>query len=63
MSPEQRLMQDSKIFDVARSITCINFMNVAKGDFVNGLIGMPIPGPSVQLDILHVSSAIHDVRL
>ena len=31
-------------------------MNVIQEDFVKGLIGMPMAGPSARLDVLHVSS-------
>ena len=56
MLSEQCLTQDNEIFDVARSITCIHFMNVIREDFLKGLAGMPIAGPSAQADILYVES-------
>ena len=58
LTPEQRLTQDNKIFDIARSITCIHFMNVVREDFLKGLVGMPIAGPSAQVDILFVKSNV-----
>ncbi|KAF8324641.1 hypothetical protein F5887DRAFT_902682, partial [Amanita rubescens] len=57
LSLEDCLAQDDQIFGIARSITCIHFMNVVQEDFVKGLIGMPMAGPSARLDVLHVSSA------
>lgn len=51
--------QDNEIFHVARSITCIHFMNVVREDFLKGLVGMPIAGPSAQVDILYVSPFFH----
>ncbi|KAF8325513.1 hypothetical protein F5887DRAFT_1085399 [Amanita rubescens] len=53
LSSEQFLTQDNEIFDLARSITCIHFMNVVKEDFLKGLIGMPMAGPRAQVDILY----------
>ena len=50
--------QDNEIFHVARSITCIHFMNVIREDFLKGLVGMPIAGPSAQVDILYVKSGL-----
>ena len=54
LTPEQCTIQDDNIFHIARSITCIHFMNVVREDFLKGLIGMPIAGPSAQVDILYV---------
>ena len=56
LTSEQCLTQDNEIFDVARSITCIHFVNVVREDFLKGLVGMPIAGPSAQVDILYVKS-------
>ncbi|KAF8326158.1 heme peroxidase, partial [Amanita rubescens] len=53
LSLEDCLAQDDQIFGIARSITCIHFMNVVQEDFVKGLIGMPMAGPSARLDVLH----------
>ena len=50
--------QDNEIFHIARSITCIHFMNVVREDFLKGLVGMPIAGPSAQVDILYVKSGL-----
>ena len=50
--------QDNEIFHVARSITCIHFMNAVREDFLKGLVGMPIAGPSAQVDILFVKSGL-----
>ncbi|KAF8708899.1 hypothetical protein AX14_013538 [Amanita brunnescens Koide BX004] len=49
----RRLTQDNEIFHIARSITCIHFVNVVREDFLKGLVGMPIAGPSAQVDILY----------
>ena len=54
LSPEKCLAQDNEIFHVARSITCIHFMNVLREDFLRGLDGTPMAGPSAQVDILYV---------
>ena len=32
-------------------------MDIIQEDFVKGLIGMPMPGPSARLDLLHVSTS------
>jgi hypothetical protein len=57
LTPEH-LTQDNEIFAVARSITCIHFINVIREDFLKGLVGMPIAGPSAQVDILFVKSNV-----
>ena len=55
LSPDQCLAQDEEIFHIARSITCIHFINVLRKDFLQALIGMPIAGPRAPvLDILYV---------
>ena len=56
LTNEECSIQDENIFHVARSITCIHFMNVIREDFLKGLVGMPIVGPSAQVDILYVKS-------
>jgi hypothetical protein len=56
LTPEQCMIQDDDIFHAARSITCVHFMNVVREDFLKGLIGIPIAGPSAQVDILYVKS-------
>ena len=55
-APEESLTQDNEIFRKARSITCIHFVNVVREDFLKGLVGMPMVGPSAQVDILYVES-------
>ena len=58
LTPGQCSKQDDEIFHIARSITCIHFINVVKEDFLKGLVGMPIAGPSAQVDILYVKSTL-----
>ena len=53
---EESLTQDNEIFHIAKSITCIHFINVVREDFLKGLIGMPMVGLSAQVDILYVKS-------
>ncbi|KAF8344879.1 heme peroxidase [Amanita rubescens] len=53
LSPGRCSIQDKEIFNIARSITCIHFMNVIKEDFLKVLIGMPMAGPSARLDVLY----------
>ncbi|KAF8710136.1 hypothetical protein AX14_013425 [Amanita brunnescens Koide BX004] len=62
LSPDQCLAQDEEIFHIARSITCIHFINVLRKDFLQALIGMPIAGPCAPvLDILYdVGSMTND---
>ncbi|KAM6494625.1 hypothetical protein JOM56_009248 [Amanita muscaria] len=50
---QELLSQDDRIFNLARSITCINFMNIVKEDILKGLFGLPFVGPSVEVDVLH----------
>ncbi|KAF8623795.1 hypothetical protein AX17_007298 [Amanita inopinata Kibby_2008] len=50
---ERPEIQDDEIFNLARSLTCIHFMNVIRGDFLKGLFGLPSVGRNIQLDILH----------
>ena len=58
MTPQECPIQDENIFHIARSITCIHFMNVVREDFLKGLAGMPIVGPSAQVDFLYVKSGL-----
>ncbi|KAF8335122.1 heme peroxidase [Amanita rubescens] len=53
LSLGQRSRQDNEIFNIARSITCIHFMNVVQEDFLRGLVGMPVACPSARLDVLY----------
>ncbi|KAF8724506.1 hypothetical protein AX14_008737 [Amanita brunnescens Koide BX004] len=62
MLSEQCLRQDNEIFDVARSVTCIHFMNVIREDFLKGLAGMPIAGPSAQADILYDVRGVKNIK-
>ncbi|KAM6494617.1 hem peroxidase [Amanita muscaria] len=50
---QELLSQDDRIFNIARSITCINFMNIVKEDILKGFFGLPFVGPSVEVDVLH----------
>ena len=56
LTREESLTQDNEIFHIARSITCIYFINVVREDFLKGLVGMPMVGSSAQVDILCVKS-------
>ncbi|KAF8687851.1 hypothetical protein AX14_003638 [Amanita brunnescens Koide BX004] len=53
LTREESFTQDNEIFRKARSITCIHFVNVVREDFLKGLVGMPMVGPSAQVDILY----------
>ncbi|KAK2467669.1 hypothetical protein APHAL10511_000524 [Amanita phalloides] len=59
---DQCSTQDDQIFNVARSITCIHFINVVKEDFLKGLLGLPSICPSPQLDILYDVRGRADVK-
>ena len=58
LTSEETLTQDNEIFHIARSITCIHFINVVREDFLKGLVGMPMVGSSAQVDILYVKSKL-----
>ncbi|KAF8630028.1 hypothetical protein AX15_003143 [Amanita polypyramis BW_CC] len=46
------LTQDDEIFNIARPITCIHFINVIKEDFLKGLLGLPFVEQSDILNVL-----------
>jgi hypothetical protein len=58
IQPEQILRQDNEIFDIARSITCIHFMNVVKKDFIKALLGKHVMDPDPEADISYVCTMV-----
>lgn len=50
--------QDKKIFENARLINCAQFRNIVMEDFLKGLLGIPLVGPSANFDVLAVSEII-----
>ncbi|TFK69781.1 heme peroxidase [Pluteus cervinus] len=44
--------QDNEIFEIARSMTCIQFKNIVMEDVLKGLLGVSPVGGCVNLDIL-----------
>ena len=54
LQPDQIIRQDNDIFCIARSITCIHFMNVIKEDFMKVLLGNGVVNPDPEADILYV---------
>ncbi|KAM6499002.1 hypothetical protein JOM56_006950 [Amanita muscaria] len=65
LQEELRSGQDEEIFNLARSTTCIHFMNVVKEDFIRGLTGIPFVGPSLDLNLTldkHVGQCYRSTR-
>lgn len=52
------LNQDKNIFERAKLINCAQFRNIVIEDFLKGLLGIPLVGPSANFDVLAVSSSM-----
>ncbi|KAG5636080.1 hypothetical protein H0H81_009200 [Sphagnurus paluster] len=54
ITPPWLLAQDDQIFEIARAINCVQFMNVVVEDFLKILCGLSHTGPGSNLNILAV---------